>query len=789
VTVHGHFYQPPRENPWLEVVEAQDSAAPWHDWNERITEECYAPNGAARRVDDDNRIRDIVNNYEKISFNVGPTLCAWLERRRPDVFAQILTADRRSRQARGGHGNAIAQVYNHAIMPLCTRRDKVTQVRWGIADFRHRFGRDPEGVWLAETAVDGETLAVLAEAGIRFTILAPHQARRVRPLDGDGEWLEIGEQVDPSRAYRWRAPGGATLALFFYDGPISRAIAFGDALSRGEALAERLRAGLSDERAWPQLVHCATDGESYGHHARFGDMALAAALEQVEREGFATLTNYGAFLAAHPPTHEVEIAENTSWSCAHGIERWRADCGCRTRSGWHQRWRGPLRETLDWLRDQVDLLFERRAAALFGDPWAARDDYVDLVLDRSPEARARFLARHARRPLGEADRVAALQLLELQRQRLLMYTSCGWFFDEISGIEAVQVLKYAALAIQYVRSLDGGALEAEFLRRLARAPSNVPELGDGAGIYRALVRPAVVDPRRVVAHYAISSLFEGYGDATRIETYTLRRLDEQGDTQGGTALRIGHVRVRTEVTGAADEATYAVLHHRGHDFHCGVGPFAGAGAYDAMAHDLRHRYTRGSLSDTVRALDRHFPGEPFTLRDLFVDEQQTILAWITAAALERDDAIYRRIWDENRTLAHYLARGGAPVPEVLRALAGHVLSRDLAAGLADIETKGVLPEQVVELADEARALGIALDLGPAGAGIARAVEAGMEALAAEPTPDGVRAVLALIEGAERLGVGFGLWRAQNRFFEIWQERPERRTALQPLGDRLGFSLE
>ena len=788
IAVHGHFYQPPRENPWLEAVETQASAHPWHDWNERVTAECYAPNTAARRVGADNRILDIVDNYEKISFNVGPTLAAWLERHRPDVYAKILEADRRSRSARGGHGNAIAQVYNHVIMPLATRRDKVTQVHWGIVDFRHRFGRDPEGMWLSETAVDRESLEVLAEAGIKFTILAPHQAARVRPLDLE-TWPEGGDPVDPSRAYLWRSATGPALALFFYDDLISRAIAFENALTRGEELAERLRGGFADGRAWPQLVHCATDGESYGHHTKFGDMALAAALEMIEREGAAELTNYGAFLAAHPPTHEAEIRDNSSWSCAHGVERWRADCGCRTRADWHQRWRGPLREALDWLRDQVDLLFESRAGALLKDPWEARDDYIRVVLDRSRDTRADYWARHQRRPLDDAEQVKASRLLEMERQRLLMYTSCGWFFDEISRLEPVQILRYAASAIQYVRGLGGGALEEEFLRRLAPAPSNLPELGDGAEVYRRLVRPAVVDPRRVVAHYAISSLFESHREERRVYSYTIRRLDEQSDAHHGIALRIGRVSVRSEITGETDGAAYAVLHYGGHDVQCGLREFGSLEAYEELAADLRQRFARGSVSDVVRALDRHFPGEPYTLRHLFEDDRRTVLAHIAEGVLQRDDGTYRHIWDENRMLIRHLRETDATVPEVLATVARHVLARSITAELGQAEASGVVPDRVFDLLEEARQGGLSLDLSAANPQARRTVARAMDALAVDPAPERAQSALALIDRAWRLGVWFGLWDTQNRFLEIWRRRPEARPALRALAERLGFRLD
>ena len=580
VVIHGHFYQPPRENPWLESVEVQDSAAPAHDWNERVTQECYAPNTAARRLDDADRIVDITNNYERISFNVGPTLFAWLARERPGVAARIVEADRASVRAHGGHGNAIAQVANHMIMPLASRRDQVTQVRWGLEDFRLRFGREPEGMWLPETAVDDETLEVLAEAGLAFTILAPHQAARIRPLSAGGEaWGEVGERIDPSRAYLWRGASGATLALFFYDGPISRAIAFEGLLRNGLDLAARLRAAFSDTREWPQLVHVATDGESYGHHSRFGDMALASALHSLAADPEITLTNYGEYLAMAPPTMEAQIRQTTSWSCAHGVERWRADCGCRATAGTHQRWRAPLREALDWLRDSVDPLYEARAGQLLKDPWQARDDYASIVLGRTPSRTAEFLEAHARAPLDDAGRLEALRLLELQRNRLLMYTSCGWFFDELSRIEPVQLLKYAALVIQYARELGGGTLEEEFVRRLRAAPTNVPALPDGAGVYRRLVTPAAADLRRVVAHYAITSVLERYADVARVYAYEVTRLDEAGEAYQGTAARIGHVRVAAAATGETRELTYAVIHFGGHDFTCGVCAWEDAAAY------------------------------------------------------------------------------------------------------------------------------------------------------------------------------------------------------------------
>ena len=787
IVIHGHFYQPPRENPWLEAVEVQDSAAPYHDWNERITAECYAPNTAARRVDAANRILDIVDNFERISFNVGPTLFSWLDRGAPEVAAAIVAADRASVRARDGHGNALAQVYNHQIMPLASRRDKVTQVRWGLEDFRRRFGREAEGMWLPETAADDETLEVLAQAGVRFTVLAPAQAWRVRPLAG-GDWDEINHAVDPSRPYLWRGPRGLTLALFFYDGPVSRAIAFEHLLENGERFAARLRAAFSETRDWPQLVHCATDGESYGHHSRFGEMALAAALDRLAEDDSIEITNYGAFLAAHPPTHEAQIQQNTSWSCAHGIERWRSDCGCRVRADWHQRWRGPLREALDWLGELADRVYEARAPVHLRDPWAARDDYVRVILDRRPETLEAFLAAHARQPLDDDARLETRRLLELQRNRLLMFTSCGWFFDDISGLEPVQVLRYAAMAVQYLRDLGAGHHEPELEKRLAPAPSNVPSFGDGGEVYRRLVSPAVVDLRRVVAHYAITGLFEPRPDDVAVYVYRVQRLDEAREAYGGTTLQIAHVRVQAQTTGETREAMYALLHFGGHDFTCALRGWQGRAAYDRMKDDLLRRYARYSLADMVRGLDEHFPGDSFALPHLFLDERRRVLARVIASVLERHEAAYRAIWEENRKLVRYLRQADAPIPDALAIVARHVLEQETLAELASIEGTGPLPERLLETLAEASTLGLSLDLTAAKPAMQALMERALDAVAGGPSATRGADAVRLVEDAVGLGLRFGLWRAQNRFFAIWRARPDGRAVLLPLGHALGFSL-
>lgn len=515
--------------PWLEAIEIQDSAYPYHDWNERITAECYAPNFASRNLNGEGRILDIVSNYSRINFNFGPTLLSWMERNAEETYQSILDADRQSKEWRSGHGNAIAQVYNHMIMPLANARDKRTQVIWGIKDFEYRFKRFPEGIWLAETAVDYETLDILTKFGIRFTILAPRQAWRVRKI-GTSKWKDVsGAKIDPTRAYLCRLSSGRAITIFFYDGPISQAVAFEDLLKKGESFANRLLSGLSEQRNWPQLLHIATDGETYGHYHEFGDMALAYALNYIESNGLAQITNYGEYLERYPPTHEVQIFENSSWSCVHGIERWRSDCGCNSGSHpeWNQSWREPLRDAFDWLSERLSFLYESIAREYLKDPWETRDRYIDVILNRSKEKVDNFLQEHATKQLNEEEKVLILKLLEIQRHAMLMYTSCGWFFDELSGLETVQIMQYAGRAIQLSEEILSDNLEDVFKTRLALAKSNIPVFENGAIIYENFVKPSIIDSKKVGAHYAVSSLFEDYIDETTIYSYVVKKEDYQ----------------------------------------------------------------------------------------------------------------------------------------------------------------------------------------------------------------------------------------------------------------------
>jgi alpha-amylase/alpha-mannosidase (GH57 family) len=792
VAIHGHFYQPPRESPWLERIEAQDSAAPYHDWNARVAAECYRPNTAARRVDAKNRILDIVDNFGALAFNVGPTLMAWLEAERPDVYAAILAADRSSRAARGC-GNAIAQAYGHAILPLASRRDKVTQVRWGLADFRHRFGREAAGMWLPETAVDQDTLAVLAEEGVRFTILAPGQAGSVR--DPGGDWRPGPVALDPRRAYRCDVGQGRSLALFFYDGAISHGIAFEGLLRSGDALATRLLAGF-DEAPHAQLVHVATDGETYGHHHRFGEMALAAACARIEATGAAVLTNHAAFLAAHPPTLEARVVEGSSWSCAHGVERWRTDCGCRAgrHTGWTQRWRGPLREALDWLRDAIDPLYEARASALLKDPWAARDAYVEVLLDRRPARVEAFLESHALRPLDDAERVQALRCLELQRHRLLMYTSCGWFFDEISGIETVQVLRYAARVLDLARMLGGDAgLEAELLRRLVAAPSNVAELRDGAGVWRRHVAPSVTDLARVAAHYAMAGPSEGYGDPANVHAFRVERMRWSRVASSEASLAVGRVRVTANPTTERDEADVAVLHAADGQIHCRVRTDIGVDALRTARDALFRAFAGPGPVSWPHALDRSFGGRPFTTADVFPDERRRLLALQAERIVGTPDdgqvdvdAAARRLYDELRS-----AEGR--IPSALAGVTRRLLTRAAGQALGALDAGGPVADAIGRLRTldaQARSWGMDLGLDPAEVGrvIQSTLVRVLGAFRAGEPAETVRDALGLLGLASELGTTPDLWAVQNGAARLWREGSTGdREALAPLMGALGFA--
>ena len=766
VCIHGHFYQPPRENPWIEEVEVQDSAAPFHDWNERIAAECYGPNGAARLKSPNGRICDIVNNYLHLSFNFGPTLLAWLERQMPEIYRSVLEADARTVQLRG-HGNAIAQAYNHAILPLCNDRDLRTQIRWGAADFRHRFERDPEGMWLPETAADLKTLQALHDEEIAFTVLSPYQCKRVRPPAG--EWQDAtGARFDPTRPYLVKLPSGTSFPVFFYDGPIARALAFGEALGNADDLVGRVEAGFSDARQHDELLAVAVDGETFGHHRKGGDEVLAGAIRRLSQRDDIHLVNLAQALELFPPTHEAEIFDGSSWSCAHGVERWRSDCGCSTggQPGWHQRWRAPLRDALDALRDQLSALYEREATRLLRDPWQARDAFIEVVLDPERRNATAFVARHAVRELGSEDRIRALKLLEMQRQTMLMYTSCGWFFAEVSGLETVQILKYAARALQLAREASGADLEASFKAALEQAPSNLPERENARRVYEQEVQPSVATLETVAAHYAIAGLVEDFPPRARIFCHEVQTSFRRREDVGTAALSVARIEVKSLITQEEVDLATCVLHFSGADFRAGVRRYD-ADLFNRSADRLFESFNRLSLAQVVREIDREFPGREYTLRDLFLDERREVAGRLLRETMARYESDYLQIYEANRRLIDFLREIDSPVPRPLQVAADVAVTheavdaaRRLAVGKLD---PGLAQGELLALAQVAQRLGARIDLEAVRGPYLAAVRNFFERALAGRKEAALHAA-DLVTLAMRLDMHLDLWSIQNAFW-------------------------
>jgi alpha-amylase/alpha-mannosidase (GH57 family) len=834
--VHGHFYQPPRENPWLETVEVQDSAAPYHDWNERIAAECYAPNGASRITDRQNEIVRIVNNYARMSFNFGPTLLKWLADKTPRTYRRILDADIASAHRYGGHGSSVAQVYNHIIMPLASHRDALTQIRWGIADFQFRFNRRPEGMWLAETAVNRAVLDLMAAEGIQFTILAPHQCARVRnipqpanapdpllPTESaeaanmpsanppDNNWTETpSATVDTTHPYRIQLDQGRSIAVFFYDGPSSRAVAFEGLLNSGEAFGSRLldafRPPSPGVPETAELSHIATDGESYGHHHRYGEMALSYAMHWIEDNGHARLTNYGEFLAKFPPQWEAEVAEDTSWSCVHGVERWRSNCGCNGgKPGWNQEWRAPLREALDFLRDASAPLAEAFAAPLLTDLWSARDAYIDVVLDRSTASKDRFFARHATHILSPQERVAVLELMELERHTQLMYTSCGWFFDELSGIETIQIIAYAGRVLQLASKLfgpAGAALEEAFLAILARAKSNLPEMGTGADIYRKYVTGIRIELDQVGAHYAISSIFRSYPEDGELFCFDLHRDAYESFTSGRGKVALGRANIRSRITEEDEDIFFAVLHLGDQNLSAAVRRYskqvpADLAAFTAFSAEIGTAIRRANLPDVIRLIDRFFGTLAYSLISLFADEQHRILRTILDRTLAEMEESLRKIYDDHASLLRYLTESGMAAPPALAIAANFAINSSLRRA---IEADNFDPGEIGALFTRAAADQITLDIPVLAFAAGERIKRAMVALEAAATSDqtmmsALRTALSVATGLRSLPFDVNLWQAQNIWNDLFLRSdkiywsPEWKLAFKKLGEALYIRVD
>ncbi|MBS1488754.1 MAG: DUF3536 domain-containing protein [Bacteroidetes bacterium] len=676
VCIHGHFYQPPRENAWLEVIEKQDSAHPYHDWNERITSECYEPNATSRILDEDNVIRNIVNNYSKISFNFGPTLLSWMEVNARDTYEAILQADKDSIIRFGGHGSAIAQVYNHIIMPLANARDKETQVIWGIRDFETRFGRKPEGMWLAETAVDTETLEVLANNDIKFTILAPRQAQAVRKT-GEEKWDEVNDHtLNTRQAYRCSLPSGKSIDLFFYNGDISQSIAFNGLLNDGKRFAETLLGAIDPQDEQQQLIHVATDGETYGHHHKHGDMALAFCLDYIEKNEKAKLTNYSQYLSLFPPTYEVQIIEKSSWSCVHGVERWRNNCGCNSggHAEWSQQWRKPLRDAMDWLRDTTTTIFEREAVSILTDPWKARNDFVNVILRRNEHTIRHFLSQHAKENVSP---VKVMYLMEMERNTMLMYTSCGWFFDEVSGIETTQVMEFACRVIQLARQLDDTDIEQQYIQHLEAAPSNVATYGNAARVYEKIVIPSLINLKRVGMHFAMSSIFEDEPEALTIFNYSTTSESIVKKAAGEQRLAVGMITARSLVTLSERKFAFAVIYLGKHNIIGNISIDMEPDNFTGMQFRMVKAFEEGRLGDVIGTMQMYFGPEKYTIWQLFSDEKRKILESIAQESMAELEQSLRKSYNSDYQLITALANNGLPIPNAYRSTFEYILNADL----------------------------------------------------------------------------------------------------------------
>lgn len=771
LTIHGHFYQPPRENPWLEAIELQDSALPFHDWNERICKECYNPNSVSRIVDNKNQILDIVNNYQYMSFNFGPTLLSWMEEFAPLTYERIIKADIDSISEHSGHGNALAQVYNHMIMPLANAHDKETQVKWGIRDFEYRFGRKPEGIWLAETAVDDATLKVLVDNGIKFTILSPYQALKIRKT-GDKEWQDVSwGNIDPARSYKYTLKGDSkkSIALFFYDGAISKSVAFDELLKDGNRFIKRLKEGVSETRNYPQLVNIATDGESYGHHTKFGDMALSYVLKiKAEDEGF-KITNYAEYLDKYESDYEVDIKQASSWSCFHGVGRWKEDCGCSTggHPGWNQKWREPLRNALDYLRDGLAKVFEAEGPKYFNDnPWTIRNKYIDVILDRNYITIRKFQKENFKPDLTEEQKVKGMELLEIQRQAMLMYTSCGWFFSEISGIETVQIMKYAARAMQLVARFTNEDFETHFKDILSQAKSNIAEFGTGKDIYERFVKPSVVTAKQLACLWAISSLYQDFEDEEDVYCYTVKRHSYQKVQKGSSNFLVGHIEISSKVTLQKADLIFALMQYAGGDFHCAIKEFSNDAEFNELQTTLIKTFALNPITEIIRTLDEKFGKEYFTLKDIFIEERKKILQILLKDQLEKFGNTYKEMYDQGKGSIYHMQNLGLEIPKEFKISAEYALSHrynDLLAG-SDGFVEDPIVQQIKDINYEAKRMNIDIDKTPSNKNFAKRIITNLNRLTKSFEIQQADTIIELFEMVEKLDLQIDISEAQNIYY-------------------------
>ena len=738
----------------------EPSAAPYHDWNARIVAESYRPNAFARIVDDRGRVVAIVNNYEHLSFDFGPTLLSWLEDHAPEAYRRVLDGD-----AKGGGG--IAQAFFHVILPLATDRDIRTHVRWGMAEFQWRFNRPAAGIWLPETAVNDRVLAILAEEGVGFTILAPSQS---------------AEAVDTRRAHRWshEADGARSVDVIFYDGELSHSVAFELSSLSSQALLDQVEARDADGAG---LVTIAADGETFGHHHVYGDRLLAYALAvEAPRRGIEVVT-VARFLHATEERQPATIIES-AWSCAHGVERWRSDCGCSTGGppGWNQRWRAPLRAALDLLRDAIDEVFERRGSAVLRDPWSARDAYVRVLIGAITVDE--FLTEHA---LSRDADIEALTLLEAQRHSLAMFTSCGWFFNDLAGLETVQVMRYAARAMDLVRELGEEPPFDAFIAKLGEAESNDPAEGNGRDIWARHVDPVRVDARRVVAHLALVELLEHKLPPSRLAAFNVEVISHNYLDGGAIALCSGHVALIHHRTRRRTEHVYVAIHLGGLEV-LGATRLADPARDAASFERVREAFSGDApVTTLLRLVSEEFGPEEFGLSSALPDAADQILQSAARTLADRFAGAYERLYADHRPTLKTLAAAGYVLPPELRAPAELALARrlegEVAAHAGSLDPADY--EQAIAIAREAKASGYSLDTPAARATLERLVLVAVERAAHDP--EMIDAALTALALANELGINFSLERSQEVVAEALAARPDDEN-LRRLATALNLAL-
>ncbi len=772
IALHCHFYQPPREDPWLDTVLDDPSAKPSHDWNERIATECYRPNRAARLVDDRGHIVAIVDNYRHLSFNVGPTLHRWIERHDPVLDRHLKGADRQG-------GGAIAQAYNHMILPLASSHDRRTQIRWGLADFRCRFNRPSEGLWLPETAVDTATLEDLALCNVSFVILAPHQCAAFSPPDGPWQATPGGEGLDVTRPYRIDLPSGRSITAVFYHGELARAVAFGDLLKNGDVLAEALMKALPREREEPALLTVAVDGETFGHHHKFGEMALSRALRLIYGSRQSQVTTVAAFLARHAVTWKAKIVPQSSWSCVHGIERWRDDCGCRTGGDpfWHQRWRKPLRSALDVLKERLDEAFSTHLEPLVGDVWRFRDDAVALYLTGRHSPKESFIAESLNGLDGPLKQKARL-LLEAQRMGLFMYTSCGWFFSDVAGIETAQIIGYALRACELLLAATGQDCLPDLLKELGKAEGNRVDLPDGGAVARR-VRLRSRNLHRIAAESVLSEKAKSYYAFNVVRKEQILR-------SGEFRLRLASLQVSDRRTGERWQGEAACLSQGALDDVCRLreeGP--------APRGEIHRLFYEGDLLDLSQKLEEIYPLGPWRMADLPQDERDALAAARTRLAKARYVSLAESVTDDSRRLLVQLNLMGTAAPNYLKASAELALEHRLSSLIEGARALDLLEEgsPLADLLDDAHALGLKPELSLLAPRLAEELRLLIRHARLKQEPRGFALARHALDRADNLGIDIDIGRLQN---ETWRSLETERTRmgedLLRLAERLGFAV-